>query len=320
MDIVLDFLHNCAWPLLRLLVGLCLGIFIANLLEALQWTKFLSKFSIPLANFANLSPCASVAFTFAFISPTQANAILAEHYNNNDLCLRELIIANIFNSFPSYLVHIPTIFFITYPILGTQAFVYVGLCLLSALLRTSATLVYAKIVLPTPKLRSTENILHTTTTRVASPVTQAIKRLKKRLPTLLLFTIPIYLLIYACQVGGVFTYLNHLLGDLGLFNQLLSPETCSIILLHLLAELGSALSAAGALLSTASISVNEIILALLLGNILSTPMRALRHQLPTYAGLYSPLLGLKLIAINQTLRAVSLVLVTIFFTYGCILK
>ena len=33
----------------------------------------------------------------------------------------------------------------------------------------------------------------------------------------------------------------------------------------------------------------------MVGNILSTPMRAIRHQLPAYAGFYRPALALRLI-------------------------
>jgi hypothetical protein len=38
-------------------------------------------------------------------------------------------------------------------------------------------------------------------------------------------------------------------------------------------------------------------------------MRAFRHQFPYYAGIFRPRMAVKLIACNQTLRVVSLVLV-----------
>jgi len=59
-----------------------------------------------------------------------------------------------------------------------------------------------------------------------------------------------------------------------------------------------------------------VVLALLVGNILSTPMRALRHQLPAYSGLFRPRLALRLILANQTLRAaVSMTFVTMAYYY-----
>ena len=54
----------------------------------------------------------------------------------------------------------------------------------------------------------------------------------------------------------------------------------------------------------------EVIIALLVGNILSTPMRTVRHQFPAYAGYYSPGLAFKLIFYNQLLRTITMIGVT----------
>ena len=51
-------------------------------------------------------------------------------------------------------------------------------------------------------------------------------------------------------------------------------------------------------------------IALLVGNILSTPMRTVRHQFPAYAGYYSPGLAFKLIFYNQLLRTITMIGVT----------
>ena len=56
-----------------------------------------------------------------------------------------------------------------------------------------------------------------------------------------------------------------------------------------------------------------LVLALMVGNILSTPMRAIRHQLPAYAGFYRPALALRLILANQGLRAASMAVVTLLY-------
>ena len=53
----------------------------------------------------------------------------------------------------------------------------------------------------------------------------------------------------------------------------------------------------------------------MVGNILSTPMRAVRHQLPSYTGFFRPALALRLILANQGLRAASMVLVTLLYYF-----
>ena len=61
---------------------------------------------------------------------------------------------------------------------------------------------------------------------------------------------------------------------------------------------------------TIPLSLIYFVLALLVGNVLSTPMRGLRHQLPSYAAYYPTALAIKLIVINQGLRALSMIAMT----------
>ena len=42
------------WPLLRLLLGLSAGLLVAQVLEALQWTRHLARLAGPLARAAHL--------------------------------------------------------------------------------------------------------------------------------------------------------------------------------------------------------------------------------------------------------------------------
>jgi hypothetical protein len=51
-----------------------------------------------------------------------------------------------------------------------------------------------------------------------------------------------------------------------------------------------------------------MVIALLLGNIIAFPIRALRHQLPRYMGIFSPKMGLQLLLSGQVFRILSLVL------------
>ena len=82
------------------------------------------------------------------------------------------------------------------------------------------------------------------------------------------------------------------------------------------AAMGAALGAAGSVLQTGGLSARDVVLALMVGNILSTPMRAIRHQLPSYSGFFRPALALRLILANQGLRAASMTVVTLVY-YFC---
>ena len=142
-------------------------------------------------------------------------------------------------------------------------------------------------------------------------------RFKKRIAKLLLFTIPIYCLFFAMQQAGWFTLAEQWLADhAGVFS-FLNPRAIGIIAMYLLAESGAAMSAAASLAASGALADHEVIMALLVGNIISTPMRALRHQLPSYAGFFTPVLALHLVLMNQLFRATSLIVVAaLYYLYA----
>ncbi|MBQ7618152.1 MAG: hypothetical protein IJS50_04690, partial [Desulfovibrio sp.] len=255
------------------------------------------------------------AFALAFLSPVSANALLSEKYEQQQLPKKELILANLFNSFPAYFVHTPSLIMLLWPVLGSSTLIYVGISLIAALLRTFLIFFLAQRLLPLPQALATSQTLDLQEQgpRLGEAFSKAVLRLKRRLPKLLFLTIPIYLLMFWLVRQGFFAACESWLAEHALNSSLFSPQAASIIVLHFLAELGSALGAAGSLLSTGALSAEEVVFALLIGNILSTPLRALRHQLPSYIGFFSPKLGLQLLIANQGLRAASMLLVTVIY-------
>lgn len=308
--------HSLGWPLLRLLIGLAAGLLVANLLEALRWTRHLAKLAAPLARAAHLRDVAGASFSLAFVSPAAANGLLSESHNMGELSRNELMLANLFNSLPAYLVHTPTIFLLTWPVLGMPAVVYVGLTLLAAAGRTGFTIVLSRRLLPPPPQGCIAcQGLKEQSTGWSAALRKAWKRFLRRLPKLLFFTAPIYVLMFFLQRSGYFAVAEAWLATHMGWLSFLKPQAMGIIVLHLAAELGAALGAAGSVLQTGGLSPRDVVLALMVGNILSTPMRAIRHQLPSYAGFFRPTLALRLVLANQGLRAASMTVVTIIYYY-----
>lgn len=306
-----------ALPMLRLLLGLAAGLLVANLLENLHWTRHLARLAAPLARWAHLSPVVAASFSTAFFSPSAANALLAEGHDSGILRPRELMLANLFNSLPSYLVHTPTIFLLSWPVLGTPALIYVGLTLLAATCRTLGTVAVARAVLPAPSDGCVECLLHESgPTNCRNALDKAWTRFLRRIPRLVCFTVPVYVIMYLLQRYGFFQTVEVWMSGHAEWLAFLKPQAMGIVALHLSAEMGAALSAAGSVLHSGALDARDVILALLVGNILSTPMRALRHQLPSYSGFFRAGLAMRLILSNQCLRAASLGLVTVFY-YSC---
>ena len=91
----------------------------------------------------------------------------------------------------------------------------------------------------------------------------------------------------------------------------LEPQALGIIAYHMVGEFTAGLAAAGALISTGGLSSQQIVNALHVGTVLSSPMRAMRHQFPYYAGIFPAGMALRLIVYNQALRVLSVILVAV---------
>lgn len=313
-DSLLQYWQALGWPLCRLLLGMAFGLLVANVLEALRWTRHLARLSAPLARAAHLREVAGAAFALAFVSPAGANGLLSESHRRGELDRRELMLANLFNSLPAYLVHTPTIFLLTWPVLGFPAVIYVGLTLAAAILRTALTVAVARLLLPPAPVSLAPREPEQVGGAIWSAAFQkAWRRFLRRLPRLVLFTVPVYILMYLLQRYGAFAAAEAWLGRHLDWLPMIRPQALGIILLHLAAELGAALGAAGSALQAGGLSPEDIVMALMVGNILSTPMRAIRHQLPAYAGFFRPELALRLILANQGLRALSMALMAALY-------
>ena len=301
-------------PLLRLAGVMCIGLLLASLLESLHWTRFVAKLAAPLARAGHLHETSAASFALAFFSPAASNALLAEAHASGELTRGELMFANLFNSSPTFLVHLPTLFSLVFAFLGPLAFVYVGLCFAAAALRTVCTLIAGRLMLPKPKaVGAVPPGIQEQARDWRKTAAITLDRFKKRIVKLLMFTVPIYVLFFVLQQAGVFRAAESWMADHSGWFAFLNPKSLSIVAMSLLSESGAALSAAAALADAGALAPREIVLALLVGNIISTPMRAVRHQFPSYAGYFSPALALPLVLANQACRAASLVVVTVVY-------
>jgi len=304
------------WPLLRLVFFVSLGLMIGNLIESLNWTHRVARIASPLVRRAHLSDITGASFSMAFFSGVTANTMLSEAYDQGKISRQELIFANLFNSLPTYFLHLPTLFFLAVPMLKGVAFIYVGLTLFAAFLRTVCILVVGRFML-------SGNKEHCVTCRLeenaATDFHQALQnawlRFQKRIRRILIITVPIYTAVFLLNRFGLFGQLEEWLAGHVSFLSWLHPESLGVVVLQLTAEISAGLAAAGALLDNGSLEARQVVLALLAGNVLSAPMRAVRHQFPFYAGIFQPKLAAELITYNQIFRIGSIILVGTFYYF-----
>lgn len=304
--------HGLAVPLTRLLVSISIGLFVGTLIEALHWTRAVARIAQPLVRLGRLKDVAGASFSLAFFSGAAANTMLAEAHDKGEITRREVMLSNLFNSLPTYFLHLPTLFFIAAPFIGPAAGLYVGLTVLAALLRTLGIVLLGRLTLPPLPDGCVACLLPEEpgwSWRAALGKTW--KRFKKRLPRMIWYTIPIYVVFFFLKRWGAFDAMEGYMAEHVSFLAWLPPQAMGIIMFHMAAETTAGYAAAGALVQTGGLTLKELVLALLVGNILSTPVRAIRHQFPYYAGIFKPGLALHLIVSNQALRATSILLVTL---------
>ena len=303
--------HGLLWPLARLLLFVSLGVMVGNFIEALNWTHRVAKVAAPLTRLGRLSPVTGASFSMAFFSGVAANTMLAEAYDQEEIVKLELVLANLFNSLPRFFLHLPTVFFLTVPLIKGAALIYVGLTLAAAVLQTSLVVVAGRLLLASPGAAMDEGSRPAEKSAISwrEALDKSWLRFRKRIKKIIRFTVPVYILFFLLNHYGFFGQAQQFLAEHAPFLAWLNPQTLGIVALHLTAEFAAGLVAAGALLDASSIGYRDVVLALLVGNVLAAPVRAMRHQFPYYAGIFSPRLAVELILYSQSFRVLCIALV-----------
>jgi hypothetical protein len=300
-------LERLIGPLLRLSLLIGAGLFAALLIEAAGWTERLAVMARPFMRWGHLSPQMGSAFTTAFFSGTAALAMLATFLREGAMSRREVTLSVFLDTFPSYFLHLPVTFFVILPLVGKAGILYLLLTFGAALLRFAAVLAYTRRALPAAQGSPPEK------RRLSGPwkgvLESALGKLFSRLGRILLIVAPVYMIMLLVSDLGFFRWLREGLA-LGMGSSLFPVEGVSVVILSLVAELTSGYAAAGAMLESGVLSPAQTVLALLAGQIIGTPLRALRHQLPYYMGVFSPAMGIRLMVAAQILRLASLGIVT----------
>ena len=302
------------WPLLRLTFFISLGLFAGQVIEGMGWTHRLTLLARPFMRRAHFSPGMGAAFTTAFVSGTAALSMLMAFHREGGLGRKELVLAVLANTFPSFFLHLPTTFFLLLPLVGRAGMLYLLLTFAAAALRLGAALIASRMLLPRP-----DRACAAPRDREAASWREVLKKtagaFRSRMIRILIIVLPVYLVVVIAADAGLFAWLRQALaGRVG--SAVLPMEAFSVVLISLVAEFTSGYAAAGAMLESGALTVFQTVLALLAGNILAAPVRALRHQLPYYMGIFTPRLGLGLMVASQTFRLLSLAFVGGLFVFG----
>jgi hypothetical protein len=308
-------LAGLIWPLVQLMLTIAAGLVVGQIIEATGWTRRLAFLARPLFRFGRLGDRCGAAFTTAFVSGVAANAMLQGFYSENTITRTQLYLANFVNQLPAFFLHLPTTFFTVISMTRVAGLLYFALTLLAALLRTCVFLVYGRLRLP-PQPAEAEVAPADPVRRRAGGGAGMWNALKEKIPASLvrigIFVVPIYTAVFVLNRAGLFTQVRDWLAE-AVVTTFVPMESLSIVVLSFVAEFTSGFAAAGALMDAGMLTTQQTVIALLTGNVLAFPIRALRHQLPHYMGIFEPRTGAALLILGQFSRVVSIVAVGLIY-------
>jgi len=309
-------------PLARMLFFVGIGLVTAQAIDSTRWMEKLGLLAGPVFRYANLGSHCSAAFTAAFFSGVSANAMLLGFYKEESISKRQLILTNLINQFPAYFLHLPMTFFIVTPLTRTAGVLYFVLTFLANMLRTMMFVLYGHFFMkPQANGKELEN------SRESAQAKSSHKKIKPFWPSLIeklpgqfvrvtAYVVPTYTVVYVLTAAGAFESLEGFMTKFAV-KTIIPVESLSVVMLSFISEFTAGFAAAGALMDAGAITVKQTVIALLLGNIIAFPIRAIRHQLPRYMGIFSPVMGLQMLLMGQGFRVASLILVgTVYWIVG----
>ena len=296
-------------PLIRLIIFLGIGLLIGQVLETTGWTRNLARLVRPVTKWANLKDESAASFVTSFVSGIASNTLLMTYYQEGKISRNELVLTYLLNNgVPMFLLHLPTTFFLVISLAGKAGAVYLAITLIAALLRSAMVLGICRLKLP-KACWLWSPIIDESKTPSRKTLFAIWAKFKERFFRVALYTAPIYVIVFLLNEFGLFKWMR-----LGLANSVsghfLPVEAAGMIVFSLAAEFGAGMAAAGALISTGALTEKQAAVSLIIGTIIATPIRTLRHQLPTHLGLFNVGLGTRLLVLSQSLRIFSLILVT----------
>lgn len=300
-------------PLTRLLAFITVGLAVGQIIEALGWTARMGRLGAPLFRFARLGRHCSAAFSAAFVSGTTANAMLYDFWQDGKISRYQLILTNLANQLPAFFLHLPTTVFIVLPLTGWAGGLYFTLTFLAALLRFLLVLLWGNrrpAVHIDPS--ASDNTADGSEKTIPSMRSILMQKLPRRLMSVATYVVPIYVAVFLLSHAGLFDWTRQWFAQ-WVVTSFVPVEALSLVVLSFAAEYTSGFAAAGAMLQEGVLSTKQAVLALLIGNVVAFPIRALRHQLPRLMGIFAPKLGMQLLVLGQGFRISSLVVVGAVF-------
>ncbi len=297
--------------LIRTIPMMVAGVFAAELILAFNATERISRLSRPLTRFSNLHHECGISFMMAFISPKAANAMLAKYQRDGMITRREMVIAALMNSFPNVVMHWRYLLPVYIPLLGLTGLVYFAILVVVGIIKTVIIMVAGRRILPPQGEEEGKGDEEINGGKPRPPwregVRMALASSWDSLRHILVISIPTIIIVAVLITPGFFDVVADVMQGFGSWFPV-PPAGFAIIA----AQFGSFIagaSVASTLLAAGTLTPQEIVITLLVGNILTSVTRGIRWYGSSYAAIFGPRTGAEIQALSTGLRVAIMVVI-----------
>jgi hypothetical protein len=306
------------WPqkavlLVELGFVIAAGILIGQVLEVAGWISALSVLAWPLIRLGRLPRAAAPAFIMAFQSGAVANSMLVSYrdegaINNRHLYTSVLVVSciSLFAHLPTFIVPLGFAFgwMATGALFGVRlaaiALEIVLVLMVSSWLSQRWNEDRAGFNVPGQTVADNGKTLQRPAFASVDFWKRVWKRSRRTIRRLLLYVVPTFAAMALLEQYKVFDYLAVWLPSV-FQPAFLPPQAVAIIPAQAVNMYNGAIAAAN-FVDAGSLSIKQAVTVILLGSVITAPIRTLRHALPTYLATLGARPGLVMAVSAQVLR------------------
>ncbi|KAF5419676.1 MAG: hypothetical protein C5S49_00295 [Candidatus Methanogaster sp.] len=289
---------------------IAIGILVTNYAINTGLMRKFNRLVLPISGRANISGVSALSVVTCMFSATAAYSMLSEERDAERITEREVIATTLISSFPGILSHLFTYFLpVVIPILGfTTGMIYICLRGLVALVKTFLGFVLARmwlgknVIVTIPDGSSAHRQAHKPDNDSAGgknnsnawkkSLKTTYRMLKRIVPVMFVTLFLVAILMETGVFQDVSKIIEPVTAILGLESEIALVSATEILNTY------SGLILADSFFDTGALSTKGVLIALMLGNVISFSTRFAKHSLPLHVSLFGPKLGSKIVAIN----------------------
>lgn len=300
---------------------IAIGIFVTSFAVNTGLMKKFDWLTSPLASIAKITTISAISVVACTFSTVAGYSMLVDGLNEKTISEREVIATTLISSFPSILSHLFTFFIpVVIPILGfTTGSIYVCIVGLVAFSKSCIGVILARFwmkddcfpqdyqISGSDQFNSSDSSNSATPTNPHNPhgarvldgrsaskksADSTYKMLKRIVPTMFVTLFLVSMSFELNLFESFSAVIDPITRILGLEGGVALISATSVVNSY------AGIILSGSLLSEGAITTKGVLIALLLGNVITLSARSVKHSLPLHVSLFGPRLGGKTVAIN----------------------